>query len=141
MKTRSKLIAAALAAVFVSGCSVVHEVNAGRYNQNTKSGETWLSDQFDPAGINVAGHWTSSDWGEARLTQAGRDVGGKLGGYDVRGVVSGNRACLLLSEGGWTYYAASLEQPSEGVLAGHFSRSIPFVRNLARPMRLEQLAH
>jgi hypothetical protein len=68
-------------------------------------------------------------------------VGGKLGDYDVRGVVSGHRAYLLLSEAGWNYYAAVLERQGPGVLAGHFSRAIPFAKSFGRPMRLEQLAH
>ena len=136
-----KIVVPVLALVFVSGCSFVREVNAGRYNENTKTGLAWLSDQFDPAGMNVGGHWTSVDWGEGNLSQSGRNVSGKLGDYDVRGVVSGNHAYLLISEGGWNYYCAVLENPAPGLLTGHFSRSIPFVKNLARPMRLEQLAH
>ena len=131
----------ALALVLVSGCSYVREANTGRYNRNTKTGAAWLSDQSAPASFNIAGHWMSEDWGDVKFTQAGRNVGGKLGEYDVHGVVSGKRVYLLISDRGWNYYSAVLEYPAAGVLAGHFSRTIPLVKNLARPMRLEQLAH
>ena len=141
MKYLSKLIMVAIALILVSGCSFVREFNTGRHNENTKSGVTWLSDHMEPAGINIAGHWRSDDWGDAKFTQSGRDVGGRLGDYDVRGVVSGQRAYLLLSEGGWNYYRAVLETPVPGVLSGHFTRSVPYIKNLERPMRLEQLAH
>jgi len=140
MKILSLLVGAALAIALFSGCSAIREVNAGRYNENTKAGESWLSDQFDPAGVNVAGGWKSSDWGNAVLTQDGRTIGGRLGDYDVKGVASGSRAYLLLSEGGWNYYSAVLERPLPNVLTGNFSRSIPFVKNFSRPIRLEQIA-
>ena len=145
MKHLSKLITGMLtltvALALVSGCSVVREASASRVNYNTKSGETWLSDQMEPAGYNIAGHWTSADWGDIRLTQSGRNVGGKFGEYNVRGVVSGQKVYLLLSQAGWTYYTTVLESPAPGVLAGHFSRTTPIVKHLARPIRLEQLAH
>ena len=98
MKHLFRLVVPALALALFSGCSIVREVNAGRYNENTKNGLSWLSDQFDPAVINIGGRWTSDDWGKATLTQTGRDVRGKLGDYDVHGVVSGTRAYLLISE-------------------------------------------
>jgi hypothetical protein len=56
-------------------------------------------------------------------------------------VVSGERAYLLVAQGDWYYYSAVLELQRPGLLTGRFSRAIPFVKSVGRPMRLEQLAH
>lgn len=130
------LLVAALA-----GCSFVREFNDGRYNRNNKTGDRWLSDQLDPAGINIAGNWTSDDWGHAAFEQSDRTVTGTIGGYTVKGVVSGERAYLLIAQGEWYYYSAILELQRPGLLTGRFSRAIPYVKVLGRPMRLELLAH
>jgi len=124
-----------------TGCSVVSEFNDARYNQNNRTGDNWLSDQSEPAGINISGNWTSHDWGRASFRQEGRQVTGVLGDYTVRGVVSGERAYLLVAQGDWYYYSSVLELQRPGLLTGRFSRAIPFVRGFGRPMRLEQLAH
>jgi len=125
----------------LSGCSFVTEFNDARYNRNNKTGDNWLSDQTEPAGINVSGNWTSDDWGRVRLIQQGRNVSGAIGGYDVHGVVSGQRVYLLIAQGEWYYYSAVLELQRPGLLTGRFSRAIPFVKGFGRPMRLELLAH
>ena len=125
----------------LSGCSFVTEFNDARYNRNNKTGDNWLSDQSEPAGIIVAGNWTSSDWGQASFSQTGRKITGTIGSYTVHGVASGNRAYLLIAQGDWYYYSAVLELQRPGLLTGRFSRAIPFVKDFGRPMRLEQLAH
>lgn len=137
-----KRIAAALIVLAAfSGCSVVTEFNDARYNRNNRTGDNWLSDQTEPAGINIAGNWTSNDWGEVSFIQNGRKVTGTIGSYTVHGVVSGERAYLLIAQGDWYYYSAVLELQRPGLLTGRFSRAIPFVTTVGRPMRLQQLAH
>ncbi len=136
-----KIAAALLVLVTLAGCSFVREFNDERYNRNNKTGDRWLSDQAEPAGINIAGNWISDDWGRASFVQNGRRVTGLIGGYSVTGVVSGDRAYLLIAQGEWYYYSAVLEVQRPGLLTGRFSRAIPFVRSLSRPMRLELLAH
>jgi hypothetical protein len=83
----------------------------------------------------------SGDGGHGALEQHGRKVTGTLGGYNVTGVVSGRRLYLLIADGEWYYYSAVLDNPSPGVLTGRFSRAIPYVKTLSRPMRLDELAH
>lgn len=139
--SRAFFAAVALTAIGLTSCSVVTEFNDARYNRNNKSGDRWLSDQSEPAAVNVAGNWISGDWGRGWLVQDGRKVRGTLGGYSVRGVVSGQQVYLLIAQGDWYYYSAVLDNPQPGLLTGRFSRAIPFVRTLSRPMRLEQLAH
>lgn len=125
----------------LTGCSVVTEFNDARYNRNNKVGDNWLSDQTEPAGINVAGNWISNDWGHATLAQDGRRISGTIGGYTVHGVASGTRAYLLIAQGEWYYYSAVLELQRPGLLTGRFSRAIPYVKDFGRSMRLEKLAH
>ena len=125
----------------LSGCSIFSEVRDERYQRNNAAGDRWLSDQFDAAEINVSGSWLSSDWGRGTFRQNGRKVNGTLGGYNVNGVVSGRRAYLLIADGEWYYYSAVLEMSQPGQLDGRFSRMIPFLKTLSRPMRLDQLAH
>lgn len=134
------LVACAILAA-LAGCSFVTEFNDARYNRNNKTGDNWLSDQSEPAGFSLSGNWISDDWGRATLIQNGRRVSGSLGGYEVQGVVSGQRAYLLIAQGDWYYYSAVLELQRPGLLTGRFSRAIPFVKSLGRPMRLEMLAH
>jgi hypothetical protein len=125
----------------LAGCSVVTEFNDARYNQNNKTGDNWLSDQTNAAEINIAGNWTSDDWGNATFTQTGRKIRGTIGSYTVHGVASGSSAYLLIAQGDWYYYSAVLQLQRPGLLTGRFSRAIPFVKTLGRPMRLQQLAH
>lgn len=134
------LVACAILAA-LAGCSFVTEFNDARYNRNNKTGDNWLSDQTEPAGFNLSGNWISDDWGRATLIQNGRRVSGSLGGYEVEGIVSGQRAYLLIAQGDWYYYSAVLELQRPGLLTGRFSRAIPFVKSFGRPMRLEMLAH
>jgi hypothetical protein len=136
-----RILPAFLLLAAFSGCSVVTEFNDARYNRNNKTGDNWLSDQSEPAAINIAGNWTSNDWGHASFTQSGRRITGTIGGYTAHGVASGNRAYLLIAQGEWYYYSAVLELQRPGLLTGRFSRAIPYVKSFGRPMRLELLAH
>ncbi|MCK9589279.1 MAG: hypothetical protein WC076_06000 [Terrimicrobiaceae bacterium] len=135
------IVSGLLLLAVLSGCSYVTEFNDARYNRNNKTGDNWLSDQSEPAGIEIGGNWTSDDWGHASFTQSGRRITGTIGSYSVQGVVSGERAYLLIAQGDWYYYSAVLEFQRPGLLAGRFSRAIPYVKSFGRPMRLEQLAH
>ncbi|MFZ4774647.1 MAG: hypothetical protein ACOYM3_04745 [Terrimicrobiaceae bacterium] len=136
-----RIAALCLVLAALAGCSFVTEFNDGRYNRNNKVGDNWLSDQTEPATIQVAGNWLSDDWGRASLQQDGRQISGLLGGYRVNGIASGGRAYLLIAQGDWYYYSAVLELQRPGLLTGRFSRAIPYVRTFSRPMRLELLAH
>jgi hypothetical protein len=136
-----KTAVAILLVAALTGCSVVNEFNDARYNQNNKTGDNWLSDQTNAAEINIAGKWTSNDWGDVSFTQAGRNIRGTIGSYTVHGVASGSSAYLLIAQGDWYYYSAVLQLQRPGLLTGRFSRAIPFVKTVGRPMRLQQLAN
>lgn len=126
--------------VFVSltGCAALQKVDKERYERNKALGSTWLSDQLLAPEINVAGNWNSPDWGRVLFVQSKNKVTGYLGDYKVDGVVSGKKAFLLLSDGGWNYHSAVLEKPSKDVLIGYTSRSVPYEVNKRAEIRLDR---
>jgi hypothetical protein len=127
-----------LLAASLSGCQTLRKLSEERYSRNTALGHAWISDQIGPAEINVAGSWRSSEWGDGFLSQTDRALKGHLGGYPVDGVVSGKKAYLLASQGGWYYYSIVLEMPSPNVLLGYYSRSIPYKSSNRRDIRLDR---
>lgn len=86
-------------------------------------GKAWLDAQKDPAAINVSGAWESAEWGDFHLVQAegSREVSGNGGGYEVTGVVSGERLFMLLSTGHTVEYCATLSSNGEKNLIGSYA--------------------
>ena len=86
-------------------------------------GKAWLDAQKDPPAMNVNGSWDSEEWGIFHLVQAegSRDVSGNGGGYEIVGVVSGNRLFLLFAEGHTVEYCATLSSNGENSLTGNYS--------------------
>lgn len=132
--TRTGLLLICMASL--SACSVVEEFNTKRYDRNNERGDAWLSDQMDPPTVDVSGTYRSKDWGRSFLAQSGRDVQGHIGDYPAKGIVSGDKVFLLVSEGGWYYYSAVLQMTHPGLLVGSYSRSIPYRRDFRRDMEL-----
>ncbi|MEX1119050.1 MAG: hypothetical protein WEB60_09670 [Terrimicrobiaceae bacterium] len=118
------------------GCSTIEEFNTKRYDNHNALGDAWLSDQMEPPMIDISGSYKSDDWGRSYFSQNGSNVRGHLGDYPVKGVVSGNKAYLLVTEGGWYYYSAIVEMPRPGLLTGYYSRSIPYKRSARRDLLL-----
>src|SRR5882757_10761924 len=90
--------------VSLGGCETLENVrnfNQERYTRNNDHGKAWLSDQVFPAEVNISGTWKCDDWGPSAFAQTDRVVRGHLGPYPVEGVVSGRKAYLLVSDGGW----------------------------------------
>jgi hypothetical protein len=131
------LVVLAVAASF-TGCQSIRNFSQERYSRNTEFGHAWISDQILPAEINIAGSWNSRDWGDAFLSQTDRTIKGNLGNHPVDGVVSGSKAYLLASSGGWYFYSIVLEMPSPNLLIGYYSRSIPYQSSNRRDMRLDR---
>jgi hypothetical protein len=127
-----------LCAVLVGlpACTAIDDFNTKRYDRHNELGDAWLSDQMEPPQIDISGSYKSEDWGRSYFSQTGADVRGHLGDYPVKGVVSGNKAYLLVSEGGWYYYSAILEMPRPGLLTGYYSRSIPYKKSQRRSLLL-----
>ena len=133
------LLAAAVAVALVfSGCGTFRDLSDERYVRNNEGGRAWLSDQMLPPEINISGAWTSDDWGKADFVQTGNAVRGRLGDYPVEGVVSGGKAYLLASEGGWYQYSVILEMPDPALLLGYYSRSVPYHSSGRSDIRLDR---
>lgn len=126
-------LTAALALTFAS-CNT-----AEKYEQNRLAGDKWLADKTASARINVTGTWHTDDWGGAILRQSGRQVTGTIGQFTAKGVVSGSKLYLLLSENDWIYYTAILDQPSSGQLVGFYSYTVPFSLADQRTMVMRKL--
>lgn len=124
------LLLLALMGLFLIGCNTTE-----KYAANNAAGQRWLDEHRGGAGISVSGTWHSDEWGGGKLVQEGRTVNGTLGNYSVRGVISGQRAYLLLQSGGWIYYTAVLAKPSANELSGFYSYTVPF--SLADQQELE----
>ncbi len=123
----------------LTGCEVVRDFNSERYSRNEALGKAWLSDQMFPPEISIAGNWKSNGWGKAFFAQNDNKIRGYLGDYPVEGVVSGKRAYLLVSQGGWYYYSVVLEMPAPNILIGYYSRSVPYEINRCVDLRLDRL--
>lgn len=134
---KSRLLVFLLAAS-LSGCQTLEKLSEERYSRNIALGHAWISDQTFPAGINVAGSWRSSEWGEAFLSQTDRALKGHFGEYAVDGVVSGQKAYLLASKDGWYHFSIVLEMPAPNILLGYYSRAIPYQSSKRRDIRLDR---
>ena len=135
------LAGAGVAGLFLMpGCQVIDdavgEFNSKRYARHNEPGNAWLSDQMLPAEINISGSYRSRDWGPSFFSQNGREIRGHLGDYPVKGVVSGNKAYMVLMYDGWYYYSVVLEMPNPGLLVGYFSRGVPYRRDARRDIEL-----
>ena len=124
-----------LSSTFI-GCSAIEEFNTKRYDNHNALGDAWLSDQTEPPEVDISGAYKSDDWGPTYFSQNGTEVRGHLGDFPVRGVVSGRKAYLLVTEGGWYYYSAVLEMPRPGLLTGYYSRSVPYKRSARKDLLL-----
>ena len=83
----------------------------------------WLAKNSRPAAINITGKWNATEWGAGTIKQTGNKFTGDLGGYPVRGSVSGNRVRLLFLTGGSIWWTGELEPINDNTLRGHYSAS------------------
>ena len=72
--------------------------------------------------MSIEGYWTSSDWGEAHLSQRGHNVTGSLGGYSVQGVVNKKTAYLVLPSIYYPRFTVVLWYDKSGLLVGNWLR-------------------
>jgi hypothetical protein len=134
-----RILALLAALAVLAGCETVKDFNSERYSRNNALGEAWLSDQMFPPEFSISGNWKSRSWGKAFFAQTDNKIRGYLGDYPVEGVVSGRKAYLLVSQGGWYYYSVVLEMPAPHVLIGYYSRSVPYEVNKRVDIRLDRL--
>lgn len=134
-----RILMLAVAVFALAGCETLGKFQSGRYTTNNNLGRAWLSDQILPPEVDVSGNWRSEIWGRTFLAQNGSEVRGNLGDYPVEGVVSGRKAYLLASQGGWYYYSIILEMPTPNILIGYYSRGVPYKTSGRVDLRLDRM--
>jgi hypothetical protein len=97
-------------------------------------GRAWLDARPAPAQINVNGEWYADHWGTVTLSQAqdSRNVTGKADGWDIVGVVSGTKLCLLFCERGRVIYSAELSPVGPSSFSGTYADGLLSPRSKTR---------
>jgi|ERR1017187_8631606 hypothetical protein len=91
-------------------------------------GKLWLDANRNPVEVNVNGTWVSKDWGKIILSQneGAREIIGKGDGWNVLGVVSGNKVYLIFAQKDRVAYSAELTAESPNTLNGGYCRGLLF---------------
>ncbi len=99
------------------------------YDEGCKSQQidSWLSKSgAEPPTIDVTGKWHDAQgsgflgWGEGYLRQEQNKISGTIGGYDIKGVVSGKTVYLVFLSGGAVYFTARLELSQDLLIGNYF---------------------
>jgi hypothetical protein len=101
---------------------------------NQSAARDWIKQQNTAARIDVSGNWFAEGWGKASLRQSGRDITGTIDTYEVKGVVSGNKAYLTTWDSGKCYYALIITRSSANRLTGSYTDG-PTYRSEAKEQR------
>lgn len=134
MKTSIKMILVSAGLLLgLVGCQTQQKIAL-----NQAAAHDWVKQQNSAARINVSGNWFGEGWGKALLKQSGRDVTGTIDTYDVKGVVSGNKAYLTTWDSGKCYYAIILTRSSANSLTGSYTDG-PTYRSDAKEQRTVEL--
>lgn len=133
MKYFKHLLTLAVASLVLNSCQTAETIK-----KNEVAAQSWMASQSSPARINVSGSWFAESWGKANLKQSGRDVTGTIDTFEVRGVVSGNKAYLTTWDSGKCYYAIVLSQSGRNVLTGTYTDG-PVYLNDAKEQRSIEL--
>ncbi|RYD21416.1 MAG: hypothetical protein EOP88_11435 [Verrucomicrobiaceae bacterium] len=134
MKTSIKMTLVLAGLLFgLVGCQTQQKIAL-----NQSAAHDWVKQQNAAARINVSGNWFAEGWGKASLKQSGRDVTGTIDTYEVKGVVSGNKAYLTTWDSGKCYYAIILTRPSANTLSGSYTDG-PTYRTDAKEQRTVEL--
>ena len=78
--------------------------------------------------MDVSGRWHDAQesgffgWGEGYLRQEQSKISGAIGGYDIKGVVSGKIVHLVFLSRGTVYYTARLEV-FQNLLVGNYFKA------------------
>ncbi|MGA2325953.1 MAG: hypothetical protein ABSH05_06660 [Bryobacteraceae bacterium] len=126
-------------------CYLAHFVRAslwvwGGRNKVEKEGKWWLGTHTEAAAVNVTGEWHDKAWGRVTLSQAEgtRQVTGSGDGWNIDGVVSGNKVFLIFSSHGNVEYSAELSADAPNALNGSYARGVGLEGSKTKPMNLRK---
>ena len=106
--------------------------------------DSWLKiSGGEPPAIDVTGKWHDAQgsgffgWGEGYLRQERNKISGAIGGYDIKGVVSGKIVYIVFLSRGAVYYTARLEM-FQDLLVGSYFTDNNMKQTNGVPMSLEK---
>ncbi len=134
MITSRLFLVPAAALLLLSGCSLQE-----KYAKNEAAGAAWLKESPAPARANFEGIYYTPDWGTVTINQEDGNLTGSLAHYQLRGVVSGKTARLLLTDDYWTDYTMILTRKSFDKLSGAYSEGVPFSKDSSKPIVLHRI--
>lgn len=105
-----------------------------------KEGKAWLAARSEAAEINVAGTWHAGTWGRVVLNQreGSREVSGTGDNWDISGVVSGKKVCLLFCHRGRIAYSAELTPEDSNSLDGVYADGLLTPKSKTRLMHMSK---
>lgn len=108
--------------------------------KNQAAAQSWLGAQSLESHLRVAGNWSAGEWGSAKFIQTGRNITGTLDTYEIKGVVSGNKAYLTAWDSGKCYFALIISQSSANVLTGTYTDGPVYINEAKaqRPIELRR---
>ncbi len=132
-----------LSVAFVASCSHYPWNTIGAIKE--RDVDQWLNtvSTGEPPEIEVAGKWHDAQgsgfggWGEGYLQQEQGNVIGSIGGYAVKGVVSGKIVHLAFLARGNVYYTARLKL-FQDLLVGNYFYGRDKKQSKSYPMSLEK---
>ena len=133
MKLLKPLVMFAAVVFALTGCQTEKTIA-----KNQTAAQAWLDSQTDGARIQVSGLWFAEGWGKANLKQSGRKISGTIDTYEVKGVVSGEKAYLTTWDSGKCYYAIVLTQSGKNVLSGTYTDG-PVYKEMPKEQRAIEL--
>jgi hypothetical protein len=122
----------ALSLIFVISCAL-----------KQKEIDPWLNtiSSGEPPKLDITGKWHDAQgsgffsWGEGYLRQEQNKISGAIGGYDIKGIVSGKIVYLVFLSRGIVYYTARLEM-FQDLLTGNYFKANDKKQTKGIPMSL-----
>jgi hypothetical protein len=122
----------ALSLIFVISCAL-----------KQKEIDPWLNtiSSGEPPKLDITGKWHDAQgsgffsWGEGYLRQEQNKISGAIGGYDIKGIVSGKIVYLVFLSRGIVYYTARLEM-FQDLLTGNYFKANDKKQTKSIPMSL-----
>ena len=112
---------------------------------NENEVDPWLNtiSGGEPPAIDITGKWHDAQasglfgWGEGYLRQEQSKISGAIGGYGVKGVISGKIVYLAFLSNRAVYYTARLES-SQNFLVGNYFKGFDKKQKKGNSMALEK---
>jgi len=114
-----------------------------------QSAKNWFNQRGGNPAVNINGNWVDTafaSWGSPQFTQAGNEIIGTMGLYNVQGVINNKKIYLIATSGGYLYYTIILESINSNTLRGKYADGFnpdetfsgsPFILKRKNPKNLQ----